>query len=104
MNIGLLLVVIGGFILTIGDIFMKQWSVNNSWITFIIGLLTWSIGLVFLAFSFKFKNIAVASLIFSLSNVIFLTLLSWLYYKETLTTFQIIGMLMGVAAVVFLEL
>jgi len=104
MNIGLLLVLIGGVILTIGDVFMKQWSSNNSWITFAIGLLTWSVGLVFLAFSFKYKNIAVASLIFSLSNVIFLTLLSWLYYKETLTTYQIIGMLIGIVAVIFLEL
>jgi multidrug transporter EmrE-like cation transporter len=104
MNIGLLLVLIGGVILTIGDVFMKQWSSNNSWLTFAIGLLTWSVGLVFLAFSFKYKNIAVASLIFSLSNVIFLTLLSWLYYKETLTTYQIIGMLIGIVAVIFLEL
>jgi multidrug transporter EmrE-like cation transporter len=104
MNIGLLLVLIGGIILTIGDVFMKQWSSNNSWLTFAIGLLTWSVGLVFLAFSFKYKNIAVASLIFSLSNVIFLTLLSWLYYKETLTTYQIIGMLIGIVAVIFLEL
>lgn len=104
MNIGLLLVLIGGLILTIGDVFMKQWSFNNNWLTFSIGLLTWTIGLVFLAFSFKYKNIAVASLIFSLSNVIFLTLLSWIYYKEALTTYQLIGMIIGVVSVIFLEL
>jgi multidrug transporter EmrE-like cation transporter len=104
MNIGLLLVLIGGLVLTIGDVFMKQWTFNNSLLTFAIGLLTWCIGLVFLALSFKYKNIAVASLIFSISNVIFLTLLSWMYYKETLTTYQIIGMLIGIVAVVFLEL
>lgn len=104
MNIGLILVLIGGFILTVGDIFMKQWSLNNNWPTFILGLFIWTIGLVCLAFSFKTKNIAVASLIFSLSNVIFLTLVSWLYYKEPLTTYQIVGMVLGTSAVIFLEL
>jgi multidrug transporter EmrE-like cation transporter len=104
MNIGLILVLIGGLILTVGDVLMKQWSINNSWLTFSIGLLIWTIGLVFLAFSFKTKNIAVASLIFSLSNVIFLTLLSWLYYKEPLTTYQIIGIFLGSGSIIFLEL
>lgn len=104
MNIGLILVLIGGLILTVGDVLMKQWSINNNWLTFSIGLLIWTIGLVFLAFSFKTKNIAVASLIFSLSNVIFLTLLSWLYYKEPLTTYQIIGIFLGSGSIIFLEL
>ena len=104
MNVGLLLVLLGGLILTVGDIFMKQWTYNNSLYTFIIGLITWTIGLVFLAFSFKYKNIAVASLIFSLSNVVFLTLFSWLYYKDALTTYQIIGMILSFIALIFLEI
>jgi len=103
MNVGLALVLIGGLILTIGDVFMKQWSMNNNWVTFALGLLIWTIGLVLLAFSFKTKNIAVASLIFSLSNVIFLTLLSWLYYKEPLTTQEIIGISLGIGSIIFLE-
>ena len=28
---GTFLVFLGGFILTVGDIFMKQWSANNNW-------------------------------------------------------------------------
>jgi multidrug transporter EmrE-like cation transporter len=103
MNVGLILVLIGGLVLTIGDVFMKQWSLNNNWPTFILGMLVWVMGLICLAFSFKSKNIAVASLIFSLSNVVFLTLLSWLYYKEPLTTYQILGMILGTSAIIFLE-
>ena len=103
MNIGLILVLVGGLVLTVGDIFMKQWSLNDNWLTFLTGMGVWIIGLVCLAFSFKTKNIAVASLIFSLSNVILLTLVSWLYYKEPLTTTQIIGMVLGTSAVIFLE-
>lgn len=100
---GTFLVFLGGFILTVGDIFMKQWSTNNSWGSFSLGMFSWILGLFCLAFSFKTKNIAVASLIFSLSNVLFLTLLSWLYYKEPLSTYQIIGMGLGGTAILFLE-
>jgi multidrug transporter EmrE-like cation transporter len=103
MNIGLLLVLIGGLILTLGDIVFKNWSLNNSWVTFFCGLFIWTIGLIFLAFSFKYKNIAIASLIFSLSNVISLTVISWLWYNEGLTTNQIIGIILGIIAVIFLE-
>ena len=56
MNVGLLLVLIGGLILTVGDIVFKNWAINNSWLTFIFGLFIWTIGLVFLALSFKYKN------------------------------------------------
>lgn len=103
-NLGLILVLAGGFVLTIGDIFMKQWTYNNNWTTFSIGLITWCIGLIFLAFSFKYKNIAVGSLIFSVSNVIFLTIFSWLYYKEVLTINQVIGIILGIIAIIFLEI
>lgn len=104
MNFGLILVLMGGLVLTFGDMFMKQWSIDNNWISFSSGMIIWVIGLVFLAFSFKSKNIAVASLIFSLSNVIFLALITWLYYKEPLTTYQIIGIFLGLNAIIFLEL
>lgn len=104
MNFGLILVLMGGLVLTFGDMFMKQWSIDNNWISFSLGMIIWVIGLVFLAFSFKSKNIAVASLIFSLSNVIFLALITWLYYKEPLTTYQIIGIFLGLNAIIFLEL
>ena len=103
MNVGLLLVLIGGLILTVGDIVFKNWAINNSWLTFIFGLFIWTIGLVFLALSFKYKNIAIASLIFSLSNVISLTVISWLWYNEGLTTNQLIGIILGIIAVIFLE-
>lgn len=104
MNVGLALVVLGGLILTIGDVFMKQWSMTDSKLTFAMGMFTWVIGLFCLAFSFKTKNIAVASLIFSLSNVIFLTLLSWMWYNEQLTFYQVIGIFLGMSAIVFLEM
>jgi multidrug transporter EmrE-like cation transporter len=103
MNVGLLLVLIGGLILTIGDIVFKKWAITNNWQTFFFGLFIWTIGLCFLAFSFKYKNIAIASLIFSLSNVIILTTISWFYFGETITIIQLVGIILGITAVILLE-
>ena len=99
-----ILLFIGGSVLTIGDVVMKKWVVNNNGFLFVGGLIIYLIGLVFLAYSFKYKNIAVASTIFVIFNVITLSLVSWFYFKETLTPFQIIGILLGLGSIIFLEL
>jgi len=100
----ILLLFIGGCVLTVGDIFMKKWVNTNTTIFYTIGLLIYLIGLNFLAQSFKFKNIAVASVIFVIFNVATLTLVSWLYFKETLSPLQILGIITGITAIVILEL
>jgi multidrug transporter EmrE-like cation transporter len=100
----LILLAVGGIILTLGDIAMKKWVVTNSWMIYGIGMVAWIIGLNFLALSFRYKNIAVASLIFVLFNIITLLLFSYFYFKEGLSTFEIIGMILGVSAIIFLEL
>jgi len=104
MNIAIILLLIGGLILTIGDIFMKKWINTNAYLFYFIGLATYLIGLNFLAQSFKFKNIAVASVIFVIFNIVTLSLVSWFYFKETLSPMQIIGIVIGIIAIVVLEL
>lgn len=100
----LIILFVGGIILTIGDIVMKKWVSTSHFSYYMIGLFIYLIGLNFLAFSFKYKNIAVASVIFVLFNVITLSIVSWLYFKETLNTMQLIGIVVGLIAVVMLEL
>lgn len=98
------LLFIGGSILTIGDIVMKKWVMTNSTILFTIGMVIYLIGLMFLAQSFKYKNIAVASTIFIIFNIITLSFVSWLYFKETLTPFKMIGISLAIVSIIFLEL
>lgn len=104
MDIAFILLLIGGIILTIGDIVMKKWVTNNNYVFYIVGLIVYLIGLNFLAQSFKYKNIAVASVIFVIFNVVTLSLVSWLYFKETLSLFQIIGIVLGICSVIILEI
>jgi multidrug transporter EmrE-like cation transporter len=104
MGIAIILLFIGGVILTLGDILMKKWVVTNKYLFYFIGLAVYLVGLNFLAQSFKFKNIAVASVIFVIFNVVTLSLVSWFYFKETLSFTQIIGITLGIASIVVLEL
>jgi len=83
---------------------MKKWVVTNNYWFYAIGMVIYLVGLNFLAQSYKFKNIAVASVIFVIFNVVTLSLVSWFYFKETLSLLQIIGICLGIVAVVLLEL
>jgi len=95
---------IGGIVLTIGDIVMKKWVNTDKISTFIIGILIYVVGLIFLAFSFKYENIAVASAFFVIFNIITLSLVSWLYFHEPLSTYQIIGIVLSLFLLAYLEL
>ena len=99
-----MLLLYGGLILTIGDIIMKKWTITNNSPTYLLGLAVYIIGLNFLAFSFKSKNIAVASVIFIVFNVTSLSLISWLIFGQKLSTTEIIGIALAMIAVVILEI
>jgi multidrug transporter EmrE-like cation transporter len=104
MEIAFILLLIGGIVLTVGDIVMKKWVTSHSYVFYIVGLVIYLVGLNFLAQSFKYKNIAVASVIFVIFNVVTLSLVSWLYFKETLSPLQILGIAVGICSIVILEL
>ncbi len=103
MNIGLLLLFIGGLLLTAGDIIMKKWVINNSFYFYFFGIIIYLVALNFLAQSYKFKNIAIASMIFVIFNIITLSIVSWFYFKETLSPMQILGIVLGISSVIILE-
>lgn len=104
MNLPIILLLIGGVVLTAGDLIMKKWVVTSSGFLYFAGLAVYLLGLIFLVESFKYKNIAVASTIFVIFNIIILALVSWIYYKETLSILQLVGIIMGITSVIVLEL
>lgn len=100
----LLLVFIGGIILTVGDIAMKKWVDSNDVYIYLLGMFIYFIGMNFLSVSFKYKNIAVASTFLVIFNVVSLIILSWILFEEKITLTQMIGILLGIIAVAVLEL
>jgi multidrug transporter EmrE-like cation transporter len=102
--IAFILLFVGGIILTVGDIFMKKWVGTNNYYFYFAGLVIYIVSLNLLAFSFKYKNIAVASIIYIIFNIVTLSIVSWFYFKETLNTMQMVGITLGLISVIVLEL
>ena len=98
------LVFLGGTVLTVGDLMMKKWVEGGNFFIYGLGLFIYLIGMVFLSQSFKFKNIAVASLMLVLFNIITLLIVSWFLYQEKLSTIQFVGIFLGLVSIVILEL
>lgn len=103
ITIGLALLIAGGIILTAGDVIMKKWVVSNTTAFYVIGMVFYVLGLNFLAQSYKYRNIAVASTILVVINVVTLSLFSHFYFKDALSAYQIVGIILAISAVVFLE-
>lgn len=102
--IPLLLLFIGGLILTVGDIIMKQWIVTQNYYWYWFGIAIYLVSMNFLAHSFRFKNIAIASVIFVLFNIITLSFVSWFYFKEKMNILSIFGLILGLVAITVLEI
>jgi len=95
---------LGGIILTIGDVIFKFWVESRSPILYVSGFIAYLIGLVFLIQSYKSENIAIASAIFVIFNILTLLLVSCFYFNEKLTVVQIVGIGFAILAILILEI
>ncbi len=106
MEIAIILLVIAGVILSLGDIIMKKWISDGSThlYIYIIALGIYLVGLALMVQSFRYKNMAIAVAILVIVNVVIVSLASWFYFKEPLSPIQLFGLVLGVIAVVIMEL
>lgn len=104
MESPILLVAIGGLFLTGGDIVFKSWVENGKFSLYSVGFGLYLVGLMFLVQSFKFENIAVASTMLVIFNIITLSAASWFMFGEKLSLMQMVGIGLAIIAIVLLEL
>ena len=104
MKSPLILVALGGLFLTGGDIVFKYWLENERTTLYGLGLVLYIAGLMFLVQSFKFENMAVASTMLVIFNIISLAVASWFLFHEKLSLIQIAGVCVAIFAIVLLEL
>lgn len=99
----LFLVIIAGLILTAGDIILKEWVVKSHSVFYITGILLYLISMNLLAQSYRYEDIAVASMIMVIFNVVTLTLVGYFFFHENITVYEISGITLGIVAVSLLE-
>lgn len=99
----MILLILGGFILTAGDVFIKKWTIDNSVLNFLIGIFFWIIALLLLAYSFKSINMVSATFIEILVNIITLVIADYFFFKDPITITEIIGIIIGLIAIYILK-
>ena len=98
------LLFIGGMILTMGDIIAKEWVHVGGIYLYSFIMLLYMVGMLFLISSYKSEDIAVASTMLIVFNITTLTLVGVLFFNEGLSIQKIAGISLGLFAVVLLEL
>ena len=99
----LVLVITAGLILTVGDIVLKEWVVKSYNTFYIAGLLLYFISMNLLAQSYKYEDIAVASMVMVVFNVVTLTLVGYFIFHENITAYELTGIFLGIVSVGLLE-
>ena len=99
-----LLVIIVSVLEVVGDILFKEWTIKGGKLLLIIGVAAYLAATIFWAFSLKFQNLSKAVVIFGVLTVIIGVLVGVLLYKEPLSAINIIGIILGLACIVLLEI
>lgn len=95
---------IGGLFLTAGDIVFKYYAMEHKVMLYAGGIALYVVGLAFLVKTYETDNIAVASAVFVIANIITLTLVEWLWFHEPLSPYAIVGIVLAIAAIFFFEI
>jgi drug/metabolite transporter (DMT)-like permease len=98
------LMLLGGVILTLGDLAIKTWIIQQNRPAFWLGMAIYMAGMAVLAHTFRHRNIATASIICVVFNVITLIIATRFLYGETISRQKYLGMGVGVMAIVILEM
>ena len=100
----LLLVSAAAIFEVVGDTFFKSWSLSGRSIVLWIGVLVYAGAIFIWAYSLKFGFLSKAISILTVVNLIAVVLIGVLYFKENLSTANKVGIVLGVASVILLQL
>lgn len=100
----LIILLIGGVILTVGDIIAAEWVRSEGGIVlFASTMFFYIIAMIFLVASYEKEDIPVATVILITFNVIILSIVGIVIFNEELTPGKIIGLVLGLISLMFLE-
>lgn len=99
----LLLLFIGGCLLTVGDIVFKFYALKHNLWLFLFGLFLYILGLLFLVKTYESENIAAATCIFVMFNISTLAIISHFYFAEPLGLYKTLGLFLAFSAIFFLK-
>jgi multidrug transporter EmrE-like cation transporter len=88
----------------VADILFKKWALDHKNILFTIGMIVYLFGTVLWALSLKYEYLSRAGSIFTILNLVFLTLAGFFIFKENLSLINKIGIVLGIISVILIEI
>ena len=87
----------------VADILAKNWSLRGGWYLASFSLLGYMLANVFWLFALKNgSGLTKGAIIFSISSAVVATILGVFFYKEDLSTIQMIGVFLGLISLIFI--
>ena len=102
-NLFLILVTFAGILEALGDVLLKKWGLANKNIFLYIGLGIYFISTLLWAYSLKYEYLSKAISIITVLNLLIVVLVGVLYFKESLTLINKIGILFAIIAIILIE-
>lgn len=99
-----ILLLLSGLSVVTGDYFAKYWSINQKTIFYILAILGYLGSSIFYIPTLLREGLVVTSVIWSLISIIGFLFVGLVIFKEVLTIWQIIGVSVGIIALVILSL
>lgn len=87
-----------------GDYFAKYWSINQKTIFFIISFSVYAIAGIFYIPTLLREGLVITSIIWSVLCAAGFIVVGLLIFKESLSVFQTIGIVLGVLSIIILSL
>ena len=86
-----------------GDIVLKEWVVKSHSTFYVLGLALYFVSMNLLAQSYKYEDVAVASMVMVIFNIATLTLVGYFFFHENITVYELTGIFLGAISVALLE-
>lgn len=99
-----------GFGMVVGDVLMKSWAEKGyvfsggSLFVYILAISVYAVSLTYYGKQLHNTNFSVATTLPICINIVTVALLTYFYYKDTLSLYAITGTLFAFVAIIFLSL
>lgn len=100
----LLIILAAAALEVVADILFKKWSLSGRTVLLAAGIALYVIGTVIWAYSLKFELLSKAISVFTLLNLIAVAAAGFVIFKEDLSLTNKIGFVLGLVAVVLIEM
>ena len=86
-----------------GDVFFKKWTIGNKSLLLWIGFGIYTFGTLFWALSLKYELLSKAISIFTVLNLVIVSLIGILFFKENISITSKIGIALGIISIALIE-